>query len=319
MQQLLKRLEIIRAAISLEDEETIALHLGRIRGLEGQDDGLAEICTRLDVLDYPQALALIDDFLTRHNAVTTYNDPEIAALKMELQGLEKKLADLRGERDEFLHSINDFNRQYSLRLGGVISEILKLQMMIAGAEEAAYLGDDEELRQEFSRAKEQAQQDYQQFHGDYQQQRAEPEPEQLDDEELKRLKTAYRKASRLCHPDMVADGLKEKAAVQFQALNAAYSMNDLARVEEILASLESGGGFVAASEQVANKEKLRVHISELRQKIDELTADIDRIQHDESWQLIVQLDGEYAAYFQEQEAMLARELARLQQQFREMV
>ncbi len=149
MQQLLKRLEIIKAAISLEDNETIALHLGKIRDRKQHDPALGDIVARLDRLDYPQALTLIGDFLNRHSAVAAYTDPEIAALKMELQGLEKRLADLRGERDDCVYTLNDFNRQYSLRLGGVISKILKLKMMIAGAEEAAYTGDDEVLRQTF--------------------------------------------------------------------------------------------------------------------------------------------------------------------------
>lgn len=106
---------------------------------------------------------------------------------------------------------------------------------------------------------------------------------------------------------------------QFQELNNAYRMNDLARVEEILAILESGGAFVAASEQMDDKEKLRRHIRGLRQRVDELAAEIERIQADNTWQLVVQLDGEYDAYFTEQEAALKEEKERLQQEFREMV
>ncbi len=118
---------------------------------------------------------------------------------------------------------------------------------------------------------------------------------------------------------MVAEELKEQAAARFQILNDAYSMNDLAKVEEILAALESGGGFIAASEQVDNKEILREHIKELRQKIEELTADIQRITEDESWQLLIRFDGNYEEYFAEQEEELAAEAERLQEQFREMV
>ncbi|PID77541.1 MAG: hypothetical protein CSB24_00870 [Deltaproteobacteria bacterium] len=209
MQQILKRLEIIKAAISLEDEETIALHLGKIRSGGEQAEGLDDIFISLDRLDYPLALSRIAAFLARHSAVTTYNDPEVAALKMELQGLEKRLADLRGERDELMHSIGDFNRQYNLRLGGVLSEIFKLKMMIAGAAEAAYTGIEEEVREKLKETREKAQQWYQQFHDDYQAEQEKPEPKKLDDKDLKRLKAAYRKASRLCHPDMVADELKE--------------------------------------------------------------------------------------------------------------
>ncbi len=156
MQQILKRLEIIKAAISLEDEETIALHLSKIRSMGEQAEGLDDIFISLDRLDYPRALSRIANFLERHSAVTTYNDPEIAALKMELHGLERRLVDLRGERDECLHAVNDFNRCYNLRLGEILSKILKLKMMIAGAAEAAYTGIEEEVRKKLEEAKEEA-------------------------------------------------------------------------------------------------------------------------------------------------------------------
>jgi hypothetical protein len=319
MQQLLKRLEIIKAAISLEDEETISLHLEKIRCRAGEVEELTAIFSCLDALDYPEALSHITTFLNIQSAVTTWSDPEVAALKLELQGLERRLIRLSGERDEFLHTIEGFNRQYSVRLGEIISQILKLQVMLAGAEEAKHIGDNEETRKGYEKAKKKAEEQYRHFSGEYGEYLAEPEPQKLNEKDARRLKFVYRKASRLCHPDMVADDLKEQAAAQFQELNNAYRMNDLARVEEILVSLESGGDFVAASEQMGDKEKLRTHIRGLRQRVDELAAEIERIQADNTWQLVVQLGGEYDAYFTEQEAALKEEMERLQQKFRDMV
>ncbi|MBM9519976.1 J domain-containing protein [Desulforhopalus vacuolatus] len=314
MQQLIKRLEIIKAAISLEDEETISLHLEKIRCRAGEVEELTVIFSCLDALDYPEALLHITTFLNTQSAVTTWSDPEVAALKLELQGLERRLTRLSGERDEFLHTIDGFNRQYSMHLGKTISEILKLQVMLAGVEEAKHIGD-----KIYEKAREKAQEQYGRFSGEYEEHLAEPEPQKLNEKDARRLKIAYRKASRFCHPDMVADDLKEQAAAQFQELNNAYRMNDLARVEEILVSLENGGSFVAASEQMNDKEKLRTHIRGLRQRVDELAAEIERIQADNTWQLVVQLGGEYDAYFTEQEAALKEEMERLQQKFREMV
>lgn len=66
--------------------------------------------------------------------------------KLELQGLERRLTRLSGERDEFLHTIDGFNRQYSVCLGDIISEILKIKVMLTGAKEAKHIGDNEETR-----------------------------------------------------------------------------------------------------------------------------------------------------------------------------
>lgn len=81
MQQLIKRLEIIKAAISLEDEETISLHVEKIRCRAGEVEELTIILSCLDTLDYPEAFSHITTFLNTHSAVTTWSDPEVAALK----------------------------------------------------------------------------------------------------------------------------------------------------------------------------------------------------------------------------------------------
>jgi cystathionine beta-lyase/cystathionine gamma-synthase len=43
MHRLMKRLEIIKAAISLGDEETIALHVSKVRGMAEETEGLKAI------------------------------------------------------------------------------------------------------------------------------------------------------------------------------------------------------------------------------------------------------------------------------------
>lgn len=98
MLRLLKRLEIIKAAISLEDEETIALQVSKMRGVNEETEGLKAILADLDSLDYPAALTRIDDFLNLNVAMLVYADPEVTALKMELRGLERRFAGLSAER-----------------------------------------------------------------------------------------------------------------------------------------------------------------------------------------------------------------------------
>ncbi len=318
MQQLMKRLEIMRAAISLEDEETIALHRERLVQMADESVDLCEILNSIDVLDYPDALQRITDFLNQHVAVAVYNDPEVSALKMELQGLERRLTALSAERDEILHVLEGFNHLYNVRLGGIISAILRLHMLRARAALAGFQGDAAEL-DGIRRAHEQAQNDYQQFNGEYEGVLAAPGPRDLSPEGALRLKNAYRKASRLCHPDMVAEELKELATAQFQALHQAYNMNDVDKVEEILAVLQAGGAFVAASEQVQDKDRLRAHISSLRQQLDVIGKELQVIQKDSTWILVEGLNGDYEPYLAEQEADLDAELTRLRQEYRDLI
>ena len=89
----------------------------------------------------------------------------------------------------------------------------------------------------------------------------------LNEAQQQALKTAYRKACRLCHPDIVADELKELAHKIMSELNVAKKKNDLARVLEILHALESGESFGVASDTVDDKEQLKAKIADTKEKI----------------------------------------------------
>ncbi len=165
MQQLIKRLESIKAAISLEDEESIALHLDKIRSKGAEIEGLPAIIICLDAFDYMQALGRISDFIEKHRGSEPQGDIESAALKMEMHGLESKLMELSIKREEFLYAVSNFNRQYSLRLDAAILKILKLQIMIACVKEAEYLGDEEWYAkyEKYRKKRQEAQEAYRQF------------------------------------------------------------------------------------------------------------------------------------------------------------
>ncbi|MGK7489833.1 hypothetical protein ACSREC_37650, partial [Salmonella enterica] len=72
--------------------------------------------------------------------------------------------------------------------------------------------------------------------------------------ELKRL---WRQASRLCHPDVVADELKEKAHQMMVQLNQARQNADLAAIRALLTQLQSGLEPMMASDRLNNLEHLR--------------------------------------------------------------
>lgn len=247
--------------------------------------------------------------------MVVHEDHETAALKLQLAALEQHCAERNQQHDDIAHRIEGFNHRYNQRLGDYLVKILKLQMMIAHYQTMEQ--GDTAAQTTF----EQAQRHYQDFHQQHQQQLNEPPPAELNADEQQRLKMAYRRASRLCHPDMVSEPLKKQATKQFQALNAAYQKNDLATVEQILAALQNGGSFSTVSEQTDDKTTLRTQITALQQRIAELQTTLTELQTDETWQLIQSLEEKTAeqAYFAEQEQLLKAELAHLQNTLREMM
>ena len=126
MQQILKRLELIKTAISIEDEEIIELQVLKLQSLE-TDTKVAEILNNITQKEYSSVMQQIENYLAQYSGLVMHEDKELQGLRLELKALEHKLQELSLKRDEHLSKIHDFNLQYHLRLGEVIQNILQLK------------------------------------------------------------------------------------------------------------------------------------------------------------------------------------------------
>ena len=126
MQQILKRLELIKTAITIEDEEIIELQVIKLKTFT-IDEKVEKILQLLEVDEYADALIRIEDYIKKYSGVVIYEDKEIGALKLELKILEQKLQEMSETKSEYLNDINEFNIEYNFRLGETIREILKLK------------------------------------------------------------------------------------------------------------------------------------------------------------------------------------------------
>lgn len=225
-----------------------------------------------------------------------YNNrhPVYKNLKLELKNLENRFSELTGEKIEYETKINNFNSSYMLRLGGLIEEILKLRLDIFGKENKKDQIDFSINNQLF----EDAQLDYEEFKKTFQQQ-LQDAPQFLDNSEKKQLKIAYRKASRLCHPDKLAEDAKAKGEESFKALNEAYRHQDLERVQGILLKLESETPFfISITKQKENRALMQEKIILLYEQIAILDAEIKCLKESEIY-LRIQSITDLNNYFSE--------------------
>ncbi len=296
MQQILKRLELIKTSITLDDLEIIELQIAKLNSLNISNEVKA-IITKLEDNDYGSAVVELEAYLQKYSGVVIYEDKEIQGLKLELKVLEIKLQELSDIKNDYMYDINEFNTQYNLKLGEIISKILEKEKEVLG-EQVLENPEDEELKEAY----EEASSNYEEFSHDYEEVVNE-ERYELSDEEGKELKKLYRKSARLCHPDIVAEELKEQAQKIIQKLNDAYAKKDLEAVREILYSLENGLSFELASDAINNKEILRAKIVELRTKIDVTLQEISDIKEDETFIIIQDID-DWDVYFAEKEEEL---------------
>jgi len=378
-QQILKRLELIKTAITIEDEEIVELQMIKLNSISC-DNEVKEILNKLDNKDYGNVVVEIEEYLQKYSGVVVYDDKELQGLRLELKSLEQKLQELSGEKNEYLNDIHEFNVQYHLHIGEIIQKILNLkeELLSASIQEAIEAFEDikdeyrtikekyqelksqkeakeseleemdefddgyDELYEEYQELKdkldekeqelnekrketkeakkefeedevtqeyEDVKQDSEDFNREYEEIEKEDRLD-ISDEEKKELKQLYRKASKLCHPDIVSDELKEQAQIIFQQLNDANSKRDLVSVREILISLESANGFDVASDTIDDKDLLRSKITDLRDMIKQNEADIEAIKEDEVIQIIEEYE-DIEEYFNDLETELEAEYERL--------
>ena len=215
--------------------------------------------------------------------------------KSKAQDLEAELKDL----DEFDDEYDDLYEAWQEAKEEENTQRKKVK------EAKDELEEDEEF-QEYEEVKE----EYEEFHREYEEV-LKQERFELNDEEKKELKKLFRKAARLCHPDIVTKELQDQAHEITSQLNEAYAQKDLSRVKKIVDMLENGVYFDTASDKLENVEKLKHKITELREKVATVTEELKAIKKDETFNTIEEIN-DWDTYFNEVRENLEKEYRALQ-------
>ncbi|WP_145524707.1 DNA repair protein [Yersinia vastinensis] len=383
MKKLIKRLEIIKSAIELEDDEIIRHQLPYLKS-ETQDAVLVFIAMSIEQGKFSAALEAISAWLGNKQAVTEWQDLELAACKLELKALEEQLRELIDKRNERIQLLDDFNDLYLVRLGPLMKQILHLRKQLAEstlrkaeaearrrerdyrhcqqyiaqaidelaslkqrwldlsaissetveileqiqqqtALVTALLAEIKELENGFNtrntestrKAREEAKEKYE----SYQEQQNDAEQrhdnnQKLSADQRQELKRLWRQASRLCHPDLVADEFKEKAHQLMVQLNQARQRGDFSAIHQLLENLKQGLEPRMSSDLIDDLERLRRKINEVRHQIDAMLRELAALEKEESWRLATSLPDK-DGWFKEQESVLSKTLNILKRQVAE--
>ena len=310
MSKPIKRLEIIKNAIELEDDEIIASQISHLKG-DIDDPAIDAIIQALEARRYGEAMNAIVSWLQSQRSMTHWQDPRIAASKLELKALETQLQALLDARNARLTQLDEFNDLYMQHLGPLMAEVLRLRKILAEASlrKRAEMCHDEDTRE--CRARDEAREQYETWRD--QQQKAQKRREhhenmaQEDRQELKRL---WRQASKLCHPDLVDDALKAEANEMMAQLNQARQRGDLPTIRNLLARLMREHEPMMASERLNDLTLLLRKISATQQQIASLQAEMLALEKEKSWLLVSTL-ADPQAYFRQQEKALSNTIATL--------
>jgi len=138
----------------------------------------------------------------------------------------------------------------------------------------------------------------------------------LSEEDKNELKRLWRQASKLCHPDLVADDLKEEANAMMVQLNQAKQRGDVKAIRSLVARLQQGFEPLMASDRLNDLERIRKKMNQVREQIDTLVNELAELEKEESWLLVSSLSN-MEAYFAQQEKALNDVRASLEHQVNE--
>jgi hypothetical protein len=285
--KLLIRLETLLNVIRLEDEDDISYQLSKIRktlpetSTERQVAEVFEIVEQVTNQHYSEAVQALNNLLNRMKQLVVRTDVEVAALQLEMRALEWQITSLEDEHTELEKHIYQFSLRHSKELGELILMILILKKQIAEREE-----NEEEIRESAK--------DYNQYKQAHEANTAKVLVV-LPPEQQKTIKEMYRQASKICHPDKVAEDQKEAAHLIFIELKTAYESNDLKKVEQIYLNIQQGVyGF--SSQILSQKDKLLQRRKLLLQKRESIESKIKSLKDSENYRKIVNV-GNWDEYF----------------------
>jgi len=231
-------------------------------------------------------------------------DPEIAGLKLEIKSLELQISSLEDERSEMEKLIYAFDVRHNLELGEIISKTLGLRKQIA-KREADENPEDESAQEEFR----EAQDEYQNYRENSEQSKK-LNIYKLSPDEQKELKEKFRRASKVCHPDVVADIFKDEAGNLFNELKTAFDQNDIERINAILDHLETGKPFKAKHETATKKDVIKNTVTSMRKLLSDLIKQVIYLKNSDTFLSISKIPN-WDDYFNQTKQQLTEELERL--------
>lgn len=293
LNKIIKRLEILKNYILLEDIEELNKETSKLKEYDFNSD-LQDIIEGIRNEEFGSAINKIQNFISKNQQLSIWTDPEIAALKLEIKNLENQLNGFDNEKIELEKLLSEFQHRHTIELGEIILDILKLRKLKFKSDKTKF---------------EEAENDERQYREQVDTEKGK-EIFELTDEQKLELKKKFRKATVLCHPDKVADEFKDAAQRIFIELKQAYDANDLKKVSEILDDLEKGNFFKSKSETVQEKDLLKAAIAKLKRQINILETEIITIKESDTFKTIISIE-DWDDYFQRTKEKLQRELEEL--------
>lgn len=298
--RIVKRLNVVKNLILLEDDEFLGSQMAKLKA-ESEITIVTEIAAAIKQRHFSDAVDLIETFITKNSRVTVYENPKIAALRLEIKDLENRILGIDNTIAEKEKILRDYTLQFNEYLGALIEEIYRLK------KDYAYRNRYKQESQYSESEYQQAKQEYEEYTQQREQLSAE-ETHELTETEQKQLKKLYKQTALHCHPDRATKNREQQAEATFKVLQDAFQRQDLNAVQEIYNNVKNGI-FTKVDTTDSTLEQLQQQVTTLRQKLRRKTEQLQTIDTNDSYQTAINT-ADWTAYFETLKTDLTDEKAR---------
>jgi len=264
---MIKKLEYLHKIIPEASAEDI---LNEITHLELQDSGnpLSEFIELIKSGNKDCASEWLSAYLEQSRLLRHKDDISLEGLKTKIKMLEVQLSVLINKIAGLQHLAGEYRTMHWREMHEVMTRLLSLRKEVLSLK----MEKDRSYKDDF----EAAEHDEKQYKSTPPPHHHKEKHQKLNADENALLQKRYRQASKLCHPDLVAEELKTEAEHFFVLLSKAYMANNLETVSRILKQLEDGEVvFARASEVLSEFDMLRSTLSRLQSEVESRTTEFD--------------------------------------------
>jgi len=307
---LLKRLEVLKNVIALQDADDIEFQSAKLKKLieTSAPNELVEAINTIQQLiavkAFGNAMELINILLNKYNAITKWDDPEVLGLRTEVIQLSAEIENIENAISEVNSTILSFEVKQIDILGDIILQILALKKKIA-AKEIKENPHNINAENQYN----EAEADEREYKGIYEEAKQNP-VNQLPADEENELKNLFRKIVKLTHPDLVDNKFEKQAAELFDKAKGAKDKNDISTLKQILDYLINGKPFTLKQETITEKELLQKEVQHLRMAIQQLKQRLNDLQNSDTYKSIIAI-ADWDKHFMQTRYTLEAELATL--------
>lgn len=209
-------------------------------------------------------------------------EQELKRLESEESELEERVASAELALETLKTEMARFHYRYNRAVGCLYAELDRLDAQIV-LEEAEGCPDDFAAQTRVREAEQQAQQSAEE--AGLTETRAPPA------EITAEIKQAYRKATKLMHPDRATnEAERERRTAMMARVNRAYEAGDLASIERLIVDFGQDAEAVEGDDTGARLVKAIRRIAQLRRRLSEAERELDEQKHMELYELMMTVD-----------------------------